>query len=128
MRLLLDTHIWIEYHSGSMDPQSGVREAIENENNEVLLSPISIWETLILAQKGRLRLHPDAVAWVRTVLSLRITNEAPLNNEIAILSGTVSLPHEDPADRFLVATARIYQATLVTNDRRLLESDEIDTL
>ena len=40
----------------------------------------------------------------------------------------IDLPHQDPADRFLAATARVYDLTLVTADERLLGSRRIATL
>ena len=46
--------------------------------------------------------------------------QAPLNHEVAIQSRLVTLPHEDPADRFLAATAAVFELTLVTADEKLL--------
>jgi PIN domain nuclease of toxin-antitoxin system len=37
------------------------------------------------------------------------------------------LSHEDPADRFIAATAKVYDLTLVTSDERLLELDGVKT-
>jgi PIN domain nuclease of toxin-antitoxin system len=50
------------------------------------------------------------------------------NHEVAIRSRTLSLPHQDPADRFLAASAVVYDLTLVTADERLMESDEYAVL
>ena len=128
MRLLLDTHIWIWYLTGSSDLTPAIRELIEADGNELFLSPISVWETLILAGRGRLDLSPNPETWTRDALKRFPTIEASLNTEIAIQSRSIDLPHADPADRFLAATARVYEAVLVTRDRRLLESESVDTL
>jgi len=40
----------------------------------------------------------------------------------------VALPRHDPADRFLVATARVLNLTLVTADERILKHPTIDLL
>jgi PIN domain nuclease of toxin-antitoxin system len=45
-----------------------------------------------------------------------------------LLSRQLALSHEDPADRFLAATARVMGLTLVTADERLLGSTEYDVL
>jgi len=127
MRLLLDTHIWIWYVTGSADLPVAVRDEIESDGNEVFLSPISVWETLLLAEKGRFGTVTDPVDWVRYALREFQTIEAPLNTEIAILSRSIDLPHPDPADRFLAATARVYGARLVTRDGRLLDSEAVPT-
>ena len=126
MRLLLDTHVWIWYLTGASELREDEREAMSLPENEVFLSPVSIWETLMLAEKGRLVLEPGPEEWVRRALDSYPTIEAPLNTEIAIMSRSIDLPHPDPADRFLAATAKVYEASLVTHDRRLLESG-VDT-
>lgn len=99
-----------------------VRElrALEDPENEAWLSPISVWETLILVERGRLALQPDADTWIRTCLAQSPVTEAPLTREVALESRRIQPAHEDPADRFLAATARVYDLTLVTADERLL--------
>ncbi len=55
-------------------------------------------------------------------------HEAHLTHEVAIYSETLKLRFDDPADRFLVATALVHGLTLVTGDRRLLKSRHVPTL
>ena len=69
-----------------------------------------------------MRLDAEPRAWVREALERAPLEEAVLNHEVAFRSREVALPHEDPADRFLVATALVYDLTLVTADVRLIES------
>ncbi|MEO1186558.1 MAG: PIN domain-containing protein, partial [Cyanobacteria bacterium J06636_27] len=54
MKLLLDTHIWLWYLLGDKRLSTQLQFAIAEEKTELWLSPISIWETLILAEKGRI--------------------------------------------------------------------------
>lgn len=128
MRLLLDTHIWLW---SLLDParlSRRVTTALVSRSNEKWLSPISVWETLMLADRGRLVLEPDPVAWVRRELERVPLRPAPLSHDVAIESRVIAPHHRDPADRFLAATARVYELTLVTADRRLLRSKRVDTL
>ena len=53
---------------------------------------------------------------------------APVGVEIAIASRRLDLPHDDPADRFLAATAQVLDLTLVTADERLLACRDMRTL
>jgi PIN domain nuclease of toxin-antitoxin system len=53
---------------------------------------------------------------------------APLTHEIALATRAVRLPHRDPADRFLVATALIHGLTLVTADQNVGRSKQIPVL
>jgi PIN domain nuclease of toxin-antitoxin system len=96
--------------------------ALENEDNERWLSPVSVWELLLLFGKGRLDSPLDPVSWIRDKLELAPMREAPLNHEVALQSHTVPIPHRDPADRLLAATARVYELTLVTADERLIRA------
>jgi len=76
-------------------------------------------------QKGRIRMA-NPLSWVeRAADQLR---EAPLTQEIVRTSFRLPLPHADPADRFLAATAKVLALTLVTADRRLLGLGDIMTL
>jgi PIN domain nuclease of toxin-antitoxin system len=90
------------------------------------LSPVSTWEALLLNAKGTIRLRGDLAAWLaRATAHLR---EAPLTHEVVLVAHQLPLPHPDPADRFLAATARVLGLTPVTADERLLGLGEIRTL
>ena len=119
MKLLLDTHIFLR---ALLEPErlsAMVANELELITNEIWLSPISVWETLILGSKKRVLLQPDPVTWIRKVLRDLAPKEAPLTSEAAIQSKTLDLPHSDPADRFLAATAAVFDLTLVTVDELL---------
>jgi PIN domain nuclease of toxin-antitoxin system len=125
LNLLLDTHIWI--WSKSEPSRIGKRAAKElsSSDNELWLSPVSVWEALALMQKGRIRME-NPLEWVeRAADQLR---EAPLTQEIVRMGFALALPHADPADRFLAATAKVLNLTLVTADQRLLGLGEIASL
>jgi len=97
-------------------------------SNELWLSPISLWEVLTLCQKGRLILDPNPQAWIADTLDTIPMREAQVTYEVAQETGRVQLPHRDPADRFLVATARVYDLTLATADEHLLKARQVAVL
>jgi PIN domain nuclease of toxin-antitoxin system len=128
MKLLLDTHILLW---GLLEPERlnrRVAAELRNPDNEIWISPISIWETLVLAEKGRIVLQPDPASWVRTVLKQLAFHEARINHEIAIQSRALKLKQQDPADRFLAATAMVYQLILVTADKTFFTCRDISVL
>ncbi len=128
MTLLLDTHIWI-WSVGSPDRISTrVRDALSNPENTLAISPVSVWEALLFAEKGRVGLAPDPWSWIRMALATRPMREFPLTHNVALRSRSVRLPHDDPADRFIAATAMVHDLTLVTADRTLLECPDIRVL
>ncbi|MGC1305604.1 MAG: type II toxin-antitoxin system VapC family toxin [Phormidesmis sp.] len=128
MKLLLDTHIWLWYSLAPERLSGELANSIADPKNELWLSPISVWEAMLLAQRGRLSLEDDLSAWIQSVLQTLEMQEATLNHTIAILSRTIDLPHQDPADRFLAATAIFYDLTLATVDQNLVSSAAVNTI
>lgn len=122
MRILLDTHVWYWSLTASDRLRNRARKAIERSRNDLWLSPVSVWEVLVLAARGRLRLDTDPRLWVREALQQTPAQEAALTHEVALRSHEVTLPHADPADRFLVATALCYDLVLATADQVLIEA------
>jgi len=128
VKLLLDTHIWI--WSLTSDRKLGRRVARElaSLRNELWLSPVSVWEALLLAGSGRVGFRQEPARFLETVLAEQGYHEAPLTHEVVFESRRLALSTEDPADRFLAATAKVYDLTLVTADERLLALREIEVL
>jgi PIN domain nuclease of toxin-antitoxin system len=125
LKLLLDTHILIWFLHSPDRLGAGVRGALLEATNERWLSPISVWEALLLQRKGRLRLRPDFADWVKQ--STPAVQQAPLTHEIVLAAEGLDL-HDDPADRFIAATALVHDFTLVTADQRLLGLGTIRSL
>ena len=126
MKLLLDTHIWLWSLGEPSRLGRRLRHELKAADIELWLSPVSTWEALLLNAKGRIRLHGDVAGWLaQATAHLR---EAPLTHEIVLAAHQLPLPHPDPADRFLAATAQVLGLTLVTADERLLGLGEIATL
>lgn len=122
--LLLDTHCWIWAQLGLLQNLSRAAlqsiKSAEREGN-LRISVISVWELAMLEQRRRIALPMNVRTWVEQALSKPGISVAPLTSEIAIES--VNLPgdlHGDPADRMLVATARVFGATLLTKDAQLI--------
>jgi PIN domain nuclease of toxin-antitoxin system len=92
------------------------------------LSPISVWETSLLVERGRLEIDTAPRAWIQDAIAASGIGEASLNHEVALQSREVGLRHDDPADRFIAATASVYQLILVTADERLLRGKGYDAI
>ena len=122
MSFLLDTHaaIWLD---AGFPLVTTARTEIERAAADagVFLSPVTAWEAALLVSKGRIRLPQAPFEWFEQFLQRPGMRLAPLEPWAAV--DAASLPgmlHGDPADRFLIATARHFDLTLVTRDRRIL--------
>jgi PIN domain nuclease of toxin-antitoxin system len=123
--LLLDTHVWIWYAEGiaSRLPVESVARIEEmRKQSRLFVSAISVWEVGMLHGKQKLALSAPLDAWVARAADLPGLGLLPLDTESALestwLPGTI---HGDPADRFLVAIARMTGAHLMTADRKIIE-------
>jgi PIN domain nuclease of toxin-antitoxin system len=117
--ILLDTHMWIWFNLAPELLPREVGNAISERNNEFCISAMSIWETILAAKKGRISLLLGPEESVREWLLSSLMAVIPLDSEIAILSCTLPFEHNDPADRFIGATAYKLGCQLATSDDRL---------
>jgi PIN domain nuclease of toxin-antitoxin system len=128
VKYLLDTHIWIWSVSKPEKLSEEVKNILGDDSNEFFISSISFWEFIVLVDKGKITISKSVDEWIRDAIIDPNIKEIPIDKEIAIKSRKINLPHQDPADRFIAATAFIHQMTLITSDRKLEESEEISVL
>jgi len=121
--ILLDTHAWIWFVSNpellSVRAMESIDEAVREK--AVLISSISVWEVSLLVKRNRLALTIDLNDWISRSESLPFFSFLPVDNEIAHKSVLLPPPlHDDPADRIIIASAMIADATLITKDQKIL--------
>lgn len=124
LELLLDTHIWVRFINGDPTLHPRIVEAVETARlrSDVFVSVFSVWEVALLVKRSKLHLPLGVESWVEGALQLAGIHLLPFTPAIAI--ETVALPspmHKDPADRILVASARIERLRLVTLDAEILD-------
>jgi PIN domain nuclease of toxin-antitoxin system len=120
MNLLLDTHIWIWNDLEPWRLSTSVHAALSDATNEWWLSPVSIWEVTVLIRKERLHLREEFRAWLKESVQALQLREASFTRRVAAELQILATGHGDPADRFLAATAKVFDLTLVTADERLI--------
>ncbi|MBE9011821.1 type II toxin-antitoxin system VapC family toxin [Pseudanabaenaceae cyanobacterium LEGE 13415] len=128
MKVLLDTHIWLWYLFDDPQLSQNLKSTISDSDTELWLSPITVWEVMLLAEKGKLSLPPDPITWINQALRELESQQAVLNHEIALLSRQLACPHQDPADRFIAATAIHYDLQLATMDHNLIKTPSLQTI
>lgn len=128
--IVLDTHIWIWWvvDSDRLAPTS--RELLDHPAGGRLgVSVISCWEVAKLVELQRLQLTLPVAEWINSAPAYPGVQLLPLTPQLAVAS--TELPpglHRDPADQIIVATARQYDAPLMTADAKILRYPHVKTL
>jgi PIN domain nuclease of toxin-antitoxin system len=126
--ITLDTHVLIWLVNGDERiKKSGFLTYINKavKDNSIFIPSICMWEIAMLASKERISLSENTLDWIKNVTSAPGVSVQPLSPEIAYES--CILPGDfqgDPADRMIVATARILDAPLLTFDNQILKYGE----
>lgn len=119
--ILLDTHIWLWTLNDPARLSASQNEAMKADD-DLVVSAVSCWEVALLVSKNRITLDKPLSEWIRDATSRFGIRAVDLTPAVAVAS--TRLPgtfHADPADRFLVATARLRDCALVTSDRKILD-------
>jgi PIN domain nuclease of toxin-antitoxin system len=116
VRLLLDTHTFLWFVSGDSRLPVRTRDLVRSVEHEVWLSVVSVWEVVVKAELGRLRL-PGA-AWPYVTRQRDRHGIDSLGLEEAAVAHLTKLPnvHRDPFDRMLICQAIEHDLLLVTDD------------
>jgi len=131
VKALLDTHvlIWWLNDRKRLSPAQQEVVASVRPDKPLLISDISLWEVATLHSLGRIRLALPLREWLDKATAPPLVQRQGVSPAIA--TEVAALPdsfHRDPADRILVATARVLGATLLTQDRRIVGAALVDTL
>jgi PIN domain nuclease of toxin-antitoxin system len=123
--LLLDTHVWVWYlegEPGRMMPDTLPLLDRSGASEGLLVSDISFWEVAVKSAKGKLTFSVDAAIWLRRSESAPGIRFLALDRDVLLLSTRLpGTPHNDPADRMLIATAQLNGLPLVTVDPLIID-------
>lgn len=129
--VLLDTHAFVWWISSPQKLSKKARQKIDDaaSKQEVYVSSISVWEIVLLATRNRLTFSVAVEDWIALCESLPFLNFVPIDNHVAIKANRLPDPlHQDPADRMIIASALILNATLITRDEKLRRYPHVKTL
>ncbi len=123
--LLLDTHVWLWYAEGVTErlrPVGVKKLDAARRSGGLIVSAISVWEIGMHAARGRIQLSVPLRDWVERSLAAPGIAFQPVDAAVAAESTLLpGEPQGDPADRFLIATARILGVALATRDEQIVK-------
>lgn len=126
--IILDTHIWIWWvdENPKLLPQN--LEIIQaHQVSSLGISIISYWEIAKLVEKNRLNFDCPVEQWLEVALSYSGVRLLELSIPIILQSTHLTGFHADPADQIIVATAKVYNSSLLTQDRKILDYPDVKT-
>lgn len=120
MKLLLDTCVILWAVSDPDQLTSKAKRLLVDKSAQIIVSPMSCAEIACLVARKRIKLDRHWKLWFRHFVELNQWAVIPI--DLPVMEESYSLPddfHRDPVDRILVATARLFQASIVTADERI---------
>jgi len=124
-RFLLDTHILVrwtfEAHRLSREQWRVLEQAVRR-SEPVGLSAITLLEIATLSSDGKLKLKLPLTQFFADIQANPVFQLLPLTFEIAEEVASIGGFLRDPADRAIVATARVHRLQLITSDERIIDS------
>jgi PIN domain nuclease of toxin-antitoxin system len=131
LKALLDTHILLWWLATTPRLSAAQRDIIDaaTADEPLWVSDITLWEIATLSSLRRIHLHLPLLEWLEKATAPPLVQRIPITPAIA--SEVAELPdtfHRDPADRIIVASARILDATLLTQDGRIIDSGLVHTI
>lgn len=127
MKYLLDTHALLWAVEGDERLGKEARRVVAScGSDELSIADISLLEIAMLERKGKIVLSRKVSDYL-TDLQRRFMT-LPVGGRIAAESMNLELDQADPFDRVLVATARFHRLPLITRDRRIRDSEIIETI
>ena len=125
MKVILDTHIWVWWLLPDSPLPDRERIALDRiaTDNGILLPAICLWEAQMLHRKKRIELPVPFPTWLRRATAADMLNVLPLNADtVTAVDDLPAAFHGDPADRMIVATARVHDLSLATHDDAIKKS------
>jgi PIN domain nuclease of toxin-antitoxin system len=116
MRLLLDTQVFLWWISDSQELSRVAKDAIADEEAEVLVSVVTVWEMVIKTKLGKLPLPELPGILIPKMLERHHFQVLPVTLQHTLKVYDLPDFHKDPFDRLLMAQAITEDLVFVTSD------------
>ncbi len=128
MMLLLDTCTLLWLAADQSRLSENAKNAIRENIGSLFVSSISAFEIAVKARSRKLELPMNPGNWFEKVLNHHGLQELTINSSIAVRSVALPPLHNDPCDRFIIATALQNSMDLVTSDALIAQYKEVKVI
>jgi PIN domain nuclease of toxin-antitoxin system len=126
-RIVLDTHVVVHAANGDLSPAR--TRLLENERSELLISAVTLWELTKLVELGHLQMPDGFESFMRALCAHPRYTIAAYDAALMLeLLQVAPRMHKDPADQIIVATTRVRDAVLMTDDAHIRRSKLVPVL
>lgn len=126
MKLLLDTHALLWFIEGNSLLSNTAKQLIEELDNEIFVSSVSLFEIAIKEKIGKIKLHKPLNEIFKDIefADIKILS---INNLYLLQYQIISFPddHRDPFDRLIIATAIAESAGIISTDQKFIHYSDI---
>jgi PIN domain nuclease of toxin-antitoxin system len=128
MSLVLDTNVFLRWNDSPDRLSKEQRRALKGIGPEktAYIADVTLWELANLASAGRLKFKLPLREWFELALERPHLEVHPITPAVACEVASLGNGlHKDPADRIIVATARVLGASLLTTDQLIIDSGAV---
>ena len=128
MTYIPDTHVFLWAMVEPKNLSQLAAQIIENEQNELLLSSVVVWEIVIKREIGKIVFQKNNLEiFIRRVIEGNGFIPLPITSTHTLELENLPGIHRDPFDRMLISQARVEKATLITSDR-IIQNYDVETV
>jgi PIN domain nuclease of toxin-antitoxin system len=120
--IFLDTCALLYLASNPEKLSSHALKMVDNAQ-VVMVSSISAWEISLKHLRGDLELPIEPEEWFDTAVEKYSLEIYPLTPAVLMKANRLPWHHKDPADRFIITSAKEAKAVLLTTDTKMQSYD-----
>lgn len=126
--ILLDTCalLWLAADQSKLSERA--KKTIQENAERLFISSISAFEIAVKAQRGKLELPMPPEIWFEKALKHHGIQEIEINSDIAFCAVALAPLHNDPCDRFIIATALQNSMKIITSDFLIVQYKEVKVI
>ena len=114
MNIIIDTHIFLWLASDVQKVDKKYMKYIEDMNNNIFLSSLSIAEIMIKKSIGNLDFNAD-ILMILDEMGIEVLD---FDANSALLLGSLPFHHKDPFDRMIISQAITKKYKIISVDRK----------